>query len=53
MWTLLLVILVNGGTAPSKFAEQKFTSEQSCLAAQHRAESATVYGYCTFKRQPA
>lgn len=49
MWTLLLVILVNGGAGVTKFETRTYSTEQQCLAAQRKAENDSTYGYCTLK----
>lgn len=49
MWVLLLVSLVDGGMGPTKFTTQRFTTQEQCLTAQHKAETSTVFGYCTHK----
>jgi hypothetical protein len=49
MWILLLITLVDGGAGASKFVEQKYATEQQCIVAQHKAETAVTYGYCTHK----
>jgi hypothetical protein len=49
MWVLLLVMLTDGGAGATKFVERKFYTEQQCITAQHKAETATVFGYCTYK----
>ena len=49
MWVLLLVMFTDSGAGLTKFVEHKYLTEQQCIVAQHKAESATVYGYCTYK----
>lgn len=49
MWLLLLVTLVDGGAGHTKFDQHLYYTQAQCVAAQHRAESATVFGYCTYK----
>ena len=48
MWELVLVILINGGTSPSKFEVFWFKTEGQCLAAARARENENVYGYCTY-----
>jgi hypothetical protein len=47
MWTLTLIILINGGASPSKVEEYKFASAVQCLAAQRKYETETKLGYCS------
>lgn len=47
MWTLTLIILINGGASPSKFEERTFATEAQCLAAAHKRENDHTYGYCS------
>ena len=48
MWELVLVILINGGSSPSKFETRWFRTEGQCVAAARLRENANVYGYCTY-----
>jgi len=49
MWILTLVILVNGGSSPSKFETQSFSTEQQCIIVAHKRENDFTYGYCSWK----
>jgi hypothetical protein len=48
MWILTLVILVNGGTSPTKFETSTFTTKQQCEIAADKRETDSTYGYCSF-----
>lgn len=49
MWILTLVILVNGGTSPTKFETSTFTTKQQCQVAADKRETDSTYGYCSYK----
>ena len=48
MWTLLLVILINGGEQ-TKFESRYYQTEEQCEIAKQKFETATTYGYCEYK----
>jgi hypothetical protein len=47
MWALVLVTLVNGGTAPPRVQEIYFQTKQQCMQAKRSKEVPEVtFGYC-------
>jgi len=51
MWILLIITLVNGGEAPSKFETRKYVTQTECVQARDQVERrAATFGYCTYER---
>lgn len=50
MWTLLLVILINGGEQ-TKFETHVYQTEEQCIIAQHKYETVSTYGYCELTKK--
>jgi len=48
MWELVLVILINGGSSPTKFETSWYKTQEQCLAAARKRENNSVYGYCSY-----
>jgi hypothetical protein len=50
MWTLTLVILVNGGASPARFETREYATRAECSRAARAAERrADTYGYCDLR----
>lgn len=46
MWLLTFVILVDGGSSPTKFETAVFQTEKQCIIEMNRKSSETKIGYC-------
>ena len=51
MYTLILIVLINGGVSPPLVQEYRNLTKQQCEQMKNQKETETKFGYCELQKK--